>query len=273
MLERYLYFEIYPTPACDRQFNNFVPFQTVRERSNLVQIADPPRRYGTKLDKVRLFLSLLFPWYGSDKVWTDPRRYGSKRVYSQVLHCGSKTIKTLEFLDVLVLCFENVWHNLKSLRTCPSTNIGCGEKEGGHSLVHVVPWIGSTRYSSYLDKYWPCAGGFSVVIAIVHAIAWHGTLGTYPMVHGGFDGKGKESRKQVPDLGWVWGMSGLTGIRQPNQTHSSKLRRERGRGKSIGKYTWWMTRRSKIMTTHSHKPTKTHNTSSSVNLHGVEDPP
>ena len=40
------------------------------------------------------------------------------------------------------------------------------EKSGAYHLVHGVTWIGSTRYSSYIEDYWPCAGELSGLIAM-----------------------------------------------------------------------------------------------------------
>ena len=45
------------------------------------------------------------------------------------------------------------------------TNSGCGEREA-HKLVRYDTLKASTRYSNYLDDYWPCAGALSTVNVI-----------------------------------------------------------------------------------------------------------
>ena len=45
--------------------------------------------------------------------------------------------------------------------------VGVGEKRGAQKLIHGdIPQKGSTRYWSYLEDLWLCAGGLSAVNAI-----------------------------------------------------------------------------------------------------------
>ena len=52
------------------------------------------------------------------------------------------------------------------LPTCPlHSNSGCGVREA-HIKWSMVTCKGSTHYWNYVEDYWPCAGGLSVVNAI-----------------------------------------------------------------------------------------------------------
>ena len=72
-----------------------------------------------------------------------------------------------------------------------------GQKKGAHiNWPMGDTWIGSTRYSSHLENYWPCAGGLSAVNANGTQVRGPIQLGTKPMAVGGIDGRHRAKREE-----------------------------------------------------------------------------